>query len=173
MGSDAGSGRGAAGRESLWRFSLALYARPGVAEALIGLQDRAGCDVNLLLFALWLGATTRRILDAAGLAAAEAAMAPLNTEVVQPLRRLRRQLKGAGDSDLRELHRRILNLELAAERQVQHRLAVTTPDDGHLEPGMMPLAAAEANLALCLGEEAGSGEADVLRQAVAAMIRAI
>ena len=28
--------------EALWRFSLAFYARPGVSEALIALQDRAG-----------------------------------------------------------------------------------------------------------------------------------
>jgi len=35
--------------EAFWRFSLALYARPGVAEALVELQDRAGRDVNLQL----------------------------------------------------------------------------------------------------------------------------
>ena len=35
--------------EAFWRFSLALYARPDVAEALIGLQDRAGLDVDLIL----------------------------------------------------------------------------------------------------------------------------
>ena len=45
--------------EALWRFSLAFYARPGVAEALIALQDRAGLDVNLMLFALWLGVSGR------------------------------------------------------------------------------------------------------------------
>ena len=27
--------------EALWRFSLAFYARPGVSEALIALQDHA------------------------------------------------------------------------------------------------------------------------------------
>ena len=40
----------------LWEFSLDFYARPGVSAALIELQDRAGLDVNLILFALWLGA---------------------------------------------------------------------------------------------------------------------
>ena len=46
--------------EALWRFSLTFYARPGVSEALIALQDRAGFDVNLMLFALWLGVSGRR-----------------------------------------------------------------------------------------------------------------
>ena len=40
---------------ALWRFSVAFCARPGVSQALIALQDRAGGDVNLMLFALWLG----------------------------------------------------------------------------------------------------------------------
>src|SRR4029077_986465 len=41
--------------DDLWRFSLAFYALPGVARALIALQDRDGLDVNLMLFAMWLG----------------------------------------------------------------------------------------------------------------------
>ena len=156
--------------ESLWRFSLALYARPGVAAALLGLQDRAGCDVNLILFALWLGARAHA-LDALWLAAAAAAMAPLNTAIVHPLRRLRRELKGAADRDLQALRRRILNLELAAERQIQQQLAATVVDrQGGSE--MTGIAVVQSNLALCLGEEASSAEADVLRQAVAALMRA-
>jgi uncharacterized protein (TIGR02444 family) len=155
--------------ESLWRFSLALNARPGVAAALLRLQDRAGCDVNLILFALWLGATRAGTLDAAGQVAAAAVIAPLNAAIVHPLRQRRRELKGALYSDFQALRRRILDLELAAERQVQHRLAATLPDS-RAAPGP-PLASAEANLALCLGREAKSAEADVLRQAVAALMR--
>ena len=49
-----------------WRFSLALYARPGVAEALIALQDRAGLDVNLILFGLWVGTRHGRDLGQRG-----------------------------------------------------------------------------------------------------------
>ena len=41
--------------EAFWRFSLAFYARPGVADALIALQDRAGSTSILMLFGLWLG----------------------------------------------------------------------------------------------------------------------
>jgi uncharacterized protein (TIGR02444 family) len=45
--------------EAFWCFSLAFYERPGVADALIALQDRDGFDVNLVLFALWLGISGR------------------------------------------------------------------------------------------------------------------
>lgn len=157
--------------EAFWRFSLAFYARPGVADALIGLQDRAGRDVNLILLGLWLGATRGTALDAAALASAEAALAPVNA-VIAPLRTLRRRLKGSGDHDVEALRRRIAVLELAAERQAQGRLAAMMPgamrssataDDG--------ARAAAANLALCLGAAADWPEAAVLRGALAALQR--
>jgi uncharacterized protein (TIGR02444 family) len=168
MRQDGGTSRGAA--ESLWRFSLALYTRPGVADALIGLQDRAGIDVNLILFALWTGATRGRRLDAAELAAAEAAVEPLARGAVQPLRRLRRELKGAANADAEALRRRVLSLELAAERQVLGCLAALT--ENRTEPAT-PLMTAAANLAVYLGDEARSAEADVLRRAVASLMRVV
>jgi uncharacterized protein (TIGR02444 family) len=154
--------------EALWRFSLALYTRPGVAEALIALQDRAGCDVNLLLFALWCGAAHGHRLDRAELAVAEAAIAPVARDIVGPVRQLRRDLKTAPAADLLDLRRRLLALELAAERRVQYRLAATASASlSDADRGE----AAEANLALTLGAEAQSQEAAVLRWALAALTR--
>ena len=167
---DERAGQPAAG-EALWRFSLALYARPGVAEALIALQDRAGRDVNLMLFALWIGATRARRLDPAEFATAEAAIGPLNAGVVHQLRRLRRELKAAPDRDIQALRRRILQAELGAERRVQNRLAAAAIDR-QPESGAPALLAAAGNLTLYLGDQAGSAEADVLREAVAALMRA-
>src|SRR5215212_8897734 len=100
--------RGRAVGEAFWRFSLALYARPGVAKALIALQDRSGRDVNRMLFALWAGAVRGLALDAQALAAAEAAIAGLRRETVEPLRALRRRLKTDPDLDLGDLRRKIL-----------------------------------------------------------------
>ena len=153
--------------EAFWRFSLALYARPGVAEALIGLQDRAGREVNLVLFALWLAARGHR-LDHVELAAAETAIAPIARDTIGPLRQLRRGLRSAPDNDLQDLRRRVLGLELAAERHGQHRLAATIsalPSSGDRGE------AAEANLVLCLGSEAQSPEAAILRRALTALTR--
>ena len=149
--------------EAFWRFSLAFYTRPGVAEALIALQDRAGRDVNLILYALWRGLAHGHRVDRGELMTAEAAVAPLRRDIIEPLRRLRRGLKADNDPDIQALRRRIGALELAAERRAQSRLAATiatsiADSDRH--------AAAEANLALALGGEAQSAEADLLRQAL-------
>src|SRR5271170_3257458 len=141
-------GEGEAFGEAFWRFSLALYARPGVADALIGVQDRAARDVNLILFGLWLGASRGRILTAAALAGAEAAIAPIASAAVAPLRRLRRQLKAVAEPDVQALRRRIAGLEIAAERRVQYRLAAQFSGMSAALAEGDRLAAAQANLAL-------------------------
>ena len=166
-------GKDAAAGEAFWRFSLALYTRPGVADALTALQERAGRDVNLILFGLWLGVSQGCRLDAAELAIAAAAIAPINAAVVAPLRQLRRQLKAAADPDLQALRRQIAGLELAAERRVQHRLAASLPEEPRAAQEAYRLAAAESNLALTLGGDARSPETRALRQALATLIRLI
>jgi hypothetical protein len=110
-------------------------------------------------------------LAAAELAAAAATIAPINETAVVPLRQLRRQLKPAADPGLQALCRRIAGPELAAERRIQHRLAASLPGAAHAAPEGDRLAAAEANLALALGDEFASAEAGVLREALAALIR--
>jgi uncharacterized protein (TIGR02444 family) len=151
--------------EDFWRFSLAFYSRAGVAPALLGLQDRAGVNVNLVLFALWAGACRGVRLAAADLARGEAAIAALDREVVRPLRALRRRLREAADPDMQALRRRIAALELAAERHVQARLAAGLPE--RAEDGNR-LTTAGANLALVLG--AGMEEATGLLGALAAFL---
>lgn len=158
-----------AARDAFWRFSLALYARPGVAPALIALQDCAGRDVNLILYALWLGVRGVR-LDAAALAAAAAAIAPINAAAVQPLRRLRRQLRGSDDRRLAPLGRRLLGLELAAEREAQGPLA-ELPTSAAPGPEGDRLGIAAANLFLCLGDAHPEPEAAALLAALAGLTR--
>ena len=146
--------------DGFWQFSLAFYASAGVAESLIDLQDRAGFDVNLILFALWLGLSGRRPLDANGLAAAEAAVRAIRSGVVEPLRHMRRALKPHQELDLQELRARIKELELAAEKAAQYRLAAIA---GPVEAGFLPLPErldrAGANLALYLGSDQAGGAA--------------
>lgn len=162
--------------EAFWRFSLALYARPGVAAALLLLQDRDGSDVNLILFALWCGAVHGRRLDKIERRAAAAAIAPVGPAVVAPLRNLRRRLRPAGDPLLQDLRRRIGVLELAGERSVQYRLAAAAASGVSGAP-LRPASAAERldaasrNLANVLGIAAESPEATTLRAALAALVR--
>ena len=154
---------------AFWRFSLAFYALPGVAEALLALQDAGGFDVNLILFGLWLGLSGRGRLDGAGLAAAEALSRPLLTEIVVALRQLRRRIEPRPEADFRRLRAAILELELKAERAVQERLVGGAgPSE---RPADLPArrADAQANFSFYLGAEAVvRAEAAVVSQAFSA-----
>lgn len=132
-----------------WRFSLAFYARPEVASACLMLQDRRGRDVNLLLYACWVGWSGRGRLDAAQLAALDRAIAPWRREVVEPLRAVRRALKTASQPDLLAT---VKAAELEAERVAQQKLAAMAPPLG--EGNGDGIADARASLALYLGDEA-------------------
>lgn len=146
---------------ALWRFSLGLYARPGVADACLELQDRHGKDVNLLLYALWHGLSGRGPLTEAGLAAADAAIAVLRRETVEPLRALRRATKGKDGADA--LYQALKEAELAAERLAQGRLAALAGPVTVAEPAARRENAG-ANLALYLGPHLA--EAAALRRAI-------
>jgi uncharacterized protein (TIGR02444 family) len=155
-----------AAAESFWRFSLMVYARPGVAEALLRLQDRGGHNVNVILSGLWLALCGRAPLDVAGLARAKAAIAGIDSSVVAPLRRLRRTLKPDQDPDVQDLRRRVLGLEIAAERRVQTRLAANAsrPEADNADRQSL----AEANLRLILGDDFASEEAVLILRALSA-----
>lgn len=124
---------------TLWRYVLALYARPGVAEACLVLQDDYGQDVCLVLFALWAGAVCRHRLTAAELVLLDGAAAEWRHQVVVPLRTLRRRLKHgpppAPDRATGRLRRRLQAAEIDAERIALANLLATLPlsaatDDG-------------------------------------------
>jgi uncharacterized protein (TIGR02444 family) len=151
--------------EGFWRFSLMMYARPGVADALIRLQDQAGYNVNLILFGLWLGLCEGMRLDAASLARANAAILGIDRDVVTPLRRLRRALRSDPASDIQDLRRRVLALELAVERRVQARLAASV-GRRHARRGGGPTLA-KANLRLILGGDFESAEAAAILKSIA------
>jgi uncharacterized protein (TIGR02444 family) len=102
--------------EALWRFSLAFYERPGVARTLVALQDRDGLDVNLMLFALWLGVSGHGRLTSDGLAAAERAIETVRTEIIEPLRALRRKLRHHSDKDVQHLREGVKALEREGEK---------------------------------------------------------
>src|SRR6185437_14156316 len=82
--------------EAFWRFSLAFYAQPGVAAALIELQDRSWRDVNAMLYGLWLGVVRGETMTAA------AAAAPPADAAVE-LRALRRRLRADPEPDIQAL----------------------------------------------------------------------
>jgi len=112
------------GWRGLWRFSLDLYARPGVEEACLWLQERWGADVNLLLFCCWLERRGRRA-DRRLLRRAMAAASAWRAEALLPLRRVRRRLRrplpGLPPGWAAPVRRAAQAAELRAE-QVEQRL---------------------------------------------------
>jgi uncharacterized protein (TIGR02444 family) len=107
-----------------WGFALALYNR--FPEVWNDLQDRDGRDVNLALLCVWAGMARGLELDIEDLVTLEAALEPWRGQVVEPLRRVRRFLKG--DSLAAPLRERVKAAELDAERVGQRLLLAALPD---------------------------------------------
>jgi uncharacterized protein (TIGR02444 family) len=110
--------------ESLWDFSLAFYAKPGVEDCCLQLQDNYRVNVNVLLWCVWLGFRGYE-LNQVYLDEALALISPWDNHYVRPLRDLRRQMKvefGTGDAGVEAARTTIKQAELQAERQLQHWL---------------------------------------------------
>lgn len=160
-----------------WNFSLELYAGEGVAEACLDLQERRGCDVNILLFCCWLGASGRPTLTAERLRAILKASDLWQAEVVRPLREVRKRLKdqpwtAALPETVDATRRRVADAELAAEHAEQLKLAALhAPPADRDRPLEKRLRTVVGNLgvyAVCLGVTPDDQD----RRAVAALVSA-
>lgn len=123
---------------SLWDWAVQAYAAEGVAEASLELQDSAGQNVPLLLWAAWC-ARTGRVLDEDTVEAACDTARAWQETAIAPLRAVRRALKPrAPDMDdvAREALRAQVNaVELNAERHLLVALqALAGPADGPAKP---------------------------------------
>lgn len=97
----------------LWQYALEVYALPGVEPALLCLQDDYGLDINWLLACLWM-AGQHRPLSEKTLNTGLLRVSAWQRECVQPLREVRRYLKGLpGPAGFREA---VKQLELEAEQ---------------------------------------------------------
>lgn len=106
-----------------WNWSLDVY--PRAKAALLSLQDRAGFNVNLMLWCVWrtrIGAPP----DAAAIAGAMEAVAPWHDATTRPLRAMRRRLAAFGPAG-EALKPRALAVEIEAERIEQEILGAQRP----------------------------------------------
>jgi uncharacterized protein (TIGR02444 family) len=108
--------------QSLWNFALALYARQGVAETCLFLQDQHDANVCLLIGLHWLDAQHRALTlkDSSDLVERTEQW---TREVIEPLRKLRRKLKLKFDDfemdDLQDhIRQTIKQAELLAEKKI-------------------------------------------------------
>jgi uncharacterized protein (TIGR02444 family) len=117
---------------AFWRFSLDVYAAPGVAAECLALQATHDVDVNLLLFCAWAGAERRWRLAPADIYRLSEAVRAWQETVVKPLRSVRRALKTHEQQNVaaHDLRKRIAADELEAERIEQAMLFALTPRGG-------------------------------------------
>ncbi len=137
---------------AFWRFSLAVYARPGVAPACLVLQDQYACDVNVALYCCWLGASGRGRLDRAALDAADRAVAGWRHDVVENFRAARRAIKAAALPDSDGIYSKAKAVELEAERLLQRQLVERAPEEDAGRSVPQRLADALANLTLYIAD---------------------
>lgn len=100
---------------AIWEWALEAYARPGVPEACLALQDLHGQNTSLLLWAIY-----AEVKDPELLARAAAATRVWDRTALVPLRDVRRALKAptppVDDRARLALREEVKGLELAAER---------------------------------------------------------
>ena len=99
--------------EEFWQWALKRWSQPGLADALLPLQDQHGCVVLQLLLLAWLD-TQNLKLSQSGFDGLEREAASWNAEVVLPLRAVR--VGWRDRPDMAAPRKRLQQLELAAER---------------------------------------------------------
>jgi uncharacterized protein (TIGR02444 family) len=112
-----------------WDWALSAYARHGVAQACLDLQDDHGQCTPYLLWAAW-AAQSGRGLDEATLVKGADLARRWEPTLITPVRAVRRALKPAFDGvcdDLREaLREQVKAVELAAEKTLMLSLEAIT-----------------------------------------------
>ncbi|HEY6859903.1 MAG TPA: TIGR02444 family protein [Pseudolabrys sp.] len=131
-----------------WHFSVAVYSAPQVADECISLQDRFGVDVNVLLFAAWIGVDRRLILTADHLAMVDAAVSEWQDSVIVPVRAVRRRLKTMEPS----VYEKAKAIELELEQIEQARL-YHLASQLHGQEAVAAEQAIRANISLCLARK--------------------
>ncbi len=163
----------------LWDFSVSLYAKPGVKDACLELQDRCGLDVNLLLFAVWSAVAGPGRLDAARFRDCVALTEAWQAEMIQPLRKLRRscraELPPAPGVDTAALAVQLQAAELAAEQVELSLLAAWAAERGGREDDEEIGANAASNLVAYLAAAgvAPGDAAESMRRILAAAVPAV
>lgn len=119
---------------SLWDWALTAYAADGVADACLELQEAAGQNVPLLMWAAWCAAGGRNPDEDALEAAGDISRVWQDTAIA-PLRAVRRGLKARApdldDADREAVRAQVKAVELEAERRLLAALeAVSPPPSG-------------------------------------------
>lgn len=114
-----------------WAFALDIYARPGVADSCLSLQNEAGVDVMMLLSIAFAPVKLRILPTLAEVRELDEACRPWREQIVWPLRAIRSGLKSgplpAPSSETEQFRSKIKTVELAAEWLQNQLLAERLP----------------------------------------------
>lgn len=114
-----------------WRFSIAVYAAPGVAGTCLRLQDEFGADVNMLLFVAWIAATRRARMTPQDFDRVTTAAVTWHDSLVKPVRAARRELKTSGGAvyaGIKAAELRLEQIEQALLYDQSHTLDLAPSD---------------------------------------------
>lgn len=81
-------------KSEFWDFSLTVYNRPEISKLCLDLQNNFSADVNMLLFACWLGHTGRGTVTVSAWRAMILRLTKWREKVIKPLRGVRHMLMG-------------------------------------------------------------------------------
>ncbi|HEX7885053.1 MAG TPA: TIGR02444 family protein [Phenylobacterium sp.] len=124
---------------TIWQWALEAYARPGVPEACLRLQDDYGQNTCLLLWAVYAEAKDADLLERAA-----ATARAWDGAAVLPLRQVRRVMK-APLQPIDDAARMALRAQVKAVEQAAERLLLETLDGlSHGRGGAHALEALEA-----------------------------
>jgi uncharacterized protein (TIGR02444 family) len=123
---------GSSNTDLFTRFALDLYRGEGVADACLDLQNRHNLDVNVVLFAAFVGAVRRQTLTTGDLDLAHRRVDEWHYEVVRPLRAVRQRLKAgpvpAPNEATGDLRRKLSQIEIEAEVIELDQLGALIPE---------------------------------------------
>jgi uncharacterized protein (TIGR02444 family) len=155
---------------SFKRFALDLYRRVGVADACLDLQNRHDLDVNVVLFAAFVGAVQRQTLTIADLDLAHRRVDAWHQEVVRPLRAVRQRLKTgpvpAPGETTGSLRRKLAQLEIEAEVIELDQLGALIPQMGSPRSTSSAAECATAAIETVIGTHADIALNDEDREAI-------
>jgi uncharacterized protein (TIGR02444 family) len=161
-----------------WAFALQIYARPGVADACLKLQNEAGVDVMMFLMVAFAAVRHRILLTPSEIRQLDEACRPWHEQIVRPLRAIRSGLKTgpspAPNGETEELRSKVKAIELASERLQNQLLAECLP----LRPperdmvGPEDLGAVLRNVVAFFLETRGSGKIADLQASISEIVEA-
>jgi len=126
-----------ANASSFWDFTTSAYAREGVQSAVIELQEKHACDVNVLFLCCYIAATKRGRLTNDDFEIIDNAVGDWKNDVTEQLRAVRNRIKESARltclPGATELRARVISAEIESERVSQSILeslfATRTVDD--------------------------------------------